>query len=91
MSGTERRPFGASERAALMRAFGERVGRHRLAAGLSEEELAARCGVSASSIKKTELGRKEPRLSLILMLCTRLGLSPDALMRGLLVRKGARR
>jgi DNA-binding CsgD family transcriptional regulator len=70
----------ANRRTALARAFGERVRSLRLAADLSEGELAARCGVPRPTIIKTEDGRSEPRLSLILTLCDGLGASPEGLM-----------
>jgi transcriptional regulator with XRE-family HTH domain len=70
----------ASERVALMRAFGEKLRELRVARGLSPRELAGRCRISPSTISKTELGRGEPRLSLILILCDGLDVSPDALM-----------
>jgi DNA-binding CsgD family transcriptional regulator/DNA-binding XRE family transcriptional regulator len=69
----------------VTRAFGERIRDLRIEAGLSEGDLAARCGVARSTIKKTELGRGEPRLSLILTLCDGLGVSPGVLMGDLLV------
>jgi transcriptional regulator with XRE-family HTH domain len=68
---------------AAARAFGERVRRLRVAAALSEDELARRCGLV--TISKIETGRREPRLSQILMLCDGLGVSPDTLMRDLVV------
>jgi transcriptional regulator with XRE-family HTH domain len=45
---------------------------------MSRGELASRCGVSPSTVGKSETGRCEPRLSLIL--CDGLDLRPDALM-----------
>jgi ribosome-binding protein aMBF1 (putative translation factor) len=68
VSHTGARLLDASERAALTRAFGERVRDHRDRAGLSQEELASRCGVRVSTISNTERGGNEPRLSLILIL-----------------------
>jgi transcriptional regulator with XRE-family HTH domain len=66
---------------ATVRAFGERVRRLRITAALSEDELARRCGLV--TISKIETGRREPRLSQILMLCDGLGVPPDTLMRDL--------
>jgi DNA-binding CsgD family transcriptional regulator/DNA-binding Xre family transcriptional regulator len=73
----------------MARAFGERVRSLRIAADLSEGELAARCGVSRPMLAKTEVGSTEPRLSLILTLCDGLGVSPDGLMAGLLAASSA--
>jgi DNA-binding CsgD family transcriptional regulator len=64
----------------VARAFGERVRSLRIAADLSEGELATRCGVPRPTIVETEAGGGEPRLSLILTLCEGLGVSPDGLM-----------
>ncbi len=70
----------ASERMALAHAFGTRLRELRVAGGLTRGQLASRCRVSASTICKSELGRGEPRLSLILILCDGLGVSPTELM-----------
>jgi transcriptional regulator with XRE-family HTH domain len=70
----------ASERMMLMRAFGEKLQQLRVAAGLSRAQLASKCRISPSSVTRTELGQSEPRLSLIVMLCDGLGVSPDTLI-----------
>jgi transcriptional regulator with XRE-family HTH domain len=70
----------ASERIELKRAFGRRLRDLRVAAGLSPDEFASKCRMSPSTISKTELGRSEPRLALILILCNGLDVSPDALI-----------
>jgi transcriptional regulator with XRE-family HTH domain len=70
----------ASERIALSRAFGARVRELRLAAGLTRAQFARRCRLPTSTISQAELGRGEPRLVLILILCDGLRVSPDALM-----------
>ncbi len=67
----------------MMRAFGERLRDLRLTAGLNRWQLARRCRISSSKIRKTELGRSEPSLSLILILCDGLDLPPDTLIGGL--------
>lgn len=73
--------------ATLTEAFGERVRSLRVAAGLSEEELASRSDVvRTTTIYKIELGLKEPSLSLILKLCDGLRASPNALLRDLLTK-----
>jgi transcriptional regulator with XRE-family HTH domain len=64
----------------LMRAFGEKLRHLRVAAGLSRAQLAGKCRISPSTVSKTELGHSEPRLSLILILCDGLDLSPNALI-----------
>ncbi len=70
----------ASERVALTRAFGQALCELREAAELSPAELARRCRISQSTVSKTELARREPRLSLILILCAGLEVSPDTLL-----------
>ena len=42
--------------------FGDVVREHRLAAGLSQEALAERCGVDRKSISRMETGAFSPRL-----------------------------
>ena len=42
-------------------AFGERLRRHREAAGLSQEELAARAGLAANSVSALERGERRRR------------------------------
>jgi DNA-binding NarL/FixJ family response regulator len=56
----------------------------RTAKGLSEGEFAGACGVPLSTITRTEIGSKEPQLSLILSLSAGLGVSPGALVEDLL-------
>jgi DNA-binding CsgD family transcriptional regulator len=67
----------------VARAFGERVRGLRTAKGLSEGELAEKCGVPRATITRTEIGSKEPQLSLILSLCSGLGVSPAVLVEDL--------
>lgn len=50
----------------------------RLRAGLTQEELAARSGVSAHSISVLEAGRRRPRLSSVNRMADALGLDPTA-------------
>jgi len=65
----------------LTRLFGERMRELRLAAGLSPSRLASRCGVSAETIRKAELGHlAEPGLVLILSVCNGLRVKPDSLL-----------
>jgi transcriptional regulator with XRE-family HTH domain len=64
----------------LMREFGQTLRRLRLAAGLTPSRLAHKCRVSPVTITKAESGVSEPRLSLILILCDGLGVTPDTLI-----------
>jgi transcriptional regulator with XRE-family HTH domain len=79
----EQRLRAASERMMLTRAFGEKLRGLRVAAGLNRKQLAHKCRLSPSTISKTELGRSEPSLSLILIFCDGLRVSPNALIGGL--------
>jgi ribosome-binding protein aMBF1 (putative translation factor) len=56
------------ERNALLRAFGERLRRHRRAAGLSQDQLAASTFMSHDRISNLELGLTAPTLPLVLLL-----------------------
>ncbi|MGE7437188.1 ATP-binding protein [Kitasatospora sp. NPDC001175] len=56
--------------------FGEALRRHRLRAGLTQEELAERSGVSVHAISVLEAGRRSPRLSSVSRLAAGLGLEP---------------
>ena len=77
------RAQAASERMMLMRVFGERVRQLRLGQGVTPKRMASKCRVSPEAIRKVEAGRSEPALSLILILCDGLGVSPDELIGGL--------
>ena len=58
--------------------FGARLRRHRLDAGLSQEELAERAGLSARGISDLERGRRRtPQRQTIDLLARALGLSPE--------------
>lgn len=48
--------------------------RARLAAGLSQAELATRAGVSRMTVQQIEAGAKDPRVSTVLVLFRALGL-----------------
>lgn len=67
----------------LTEAFGRRLQDLRVAGGLTQGQLASKCRLSSSTISKAELGQREPRLWLILILCDGLGLSPQELIGGL--------
>ena len=64
------------------RAFAANLTRLRLAAGLTQDELSARSGVSQSNISALEKGTWEPRLSTILALAKAFGVAPAALLPG---------
>lgn len=59
------------------RSFGELLRRYRIAAGLTQEELAERAGLSARAIGALETGdRRAPRKDTVALLATALGLAP---------------
>ena len=58
-------------------AFGELLRQHRLAAGLTQELLAARAGLSAHGIQKLEHGTTRPYRATVQRLALALELSPD--------------
>src|ERR1700727_1538992 len=60
-----------------MPSFGELLRQHRLAAGLTQEALAERAGVSAKAISDLERDPdRTPRLDTIVLLADALGLEP---------------
>ncbi|MCI0464798.1 MAG: helix-turn-helix domain-containing protein [Gemmataceae bacterium] len=60
--------------------FATRLRRLREALGLSQSELAARCGLSIDSLQNWEQNRVRPRLSALIQLAQCLGVSLDALV-----------
>jgi transcriptional regulator with XRE-family HTH domain len=61
-----------------------RLKRLREAAGLTQQELAARAGLSISAVTQTEGGqKKDPRLSTVIALAKVLGVTLDELAGGL--------
>src|SRR5690348_3261477 len=69
---------GTSMPAAAMATFGQLLRRHRLAAGLSQEALAERSGLSVRGLSDLERGaRRAPRAETIGMLADALDLSPS--------------
>jgi len=64
------------------RAFAANLARLRAAAGLTQDQLAAKSGVSQSHISALEKGTWEPRLSTILALAKAFGVAPAAFVPG---------
>jgi transcriptional regulator with XRE-family HTH domain len=60
----------------------DRLRRIREELGLSQSELAARCGLSIDSIQNWEQGRTQPRLPALMQLAACLGVSLDTLVTG---------
>lgn len=59
----------------LIAAFAETLRSERLAAGLSQEDLAARADVSARHVSFLETGRRQPTLTIMMALSDGLGTS----------------
>lgn len=62
--------------------FGEAVRERRLAAGLSQEELAERCGVDRKSISRMETGTFSPRLDSVMNVAEALDVPLSTLFAG---------
>jgi transcriptional regulator with XRE-family HTH domain len=65
----------------LQKAFGLAVRQHRLAGGLSQEELADRAGLHRTYVSQIERGLKSPSLNALTSLAEALGTAPHALLR----------
>ncbi len=78
-TGKQRRPWtGRAMGTDEVREFGGLLRRHRIAAALSQEELAARAGLSARGVSDLERGaRTAPRLETVRLLADALGLDPE--------------
>jgi transcriptional regulator with XRE-family HTH domain len=60
--------------------FGATLRRLREAAGLTQEQLGARCGMDLSAVSRLERGHRNPRLSTLVRLAGALGVPPAALL-----------
>jgi predicted ATPase/DNA-binding XRE family transcriptional regulator len=61
-----------------VRSFGDLLGAYRRAAGLTQEELAGRAGLSSDAVSLLERGlRTSPRASTVALLAGALGLAPE--------------
>jgi transcriptional regulator with XRE-family HTH domain len=63
--------------------FGRNLCLVRRRCGYSQEQLAARAGLSRDTIHKLEGGKRSPRLGTLLVLADTLGVSPCELLEGL--------
>jgi transcriptional regulator with XRE-family HTH domain len=71
-----RRPDGQP---VILKRFALRLRAMRVAAGLSQTELAARCGLHKLTIGRLEAGRQEPKWPTLLILAEALGVGLEAL------------
>lgn len=60
--------------------FGERLKKYRLQAGLTQEELAARCGMQKQSISRYEKSAREPNIRIASSLAKALNISLETLI-----------
>ena len=60
--------------------FGAKVRRLRDAAGLTQEQLGARCGMDLAAISRIERGLKDTQLSTIVRLAHALDVTPASLL-----------
>jgi transcriptional regulator with XRE-family HTH domain len=61
-------------------AFGQVLRKHRLAAGLSQEQLSLESGVQRNFISLIETGQNQPTISTIFKLATAMGIKPSRLI-----------
>lgn len=66
---------------ALIKAFASVLRERRVAAGMTQEELADRAGVDRTYIGLLERRLRQPSLSAIVSIATALALAPDALLK----------
>ena len=64
----------------IRRVVGENVRRYRVAAGLSQEELAARMGVDQGYVSNLEMGRRNPTVVTVWHAAMALSVSPATLL-----------
>ncbi|MGH2969023.1 MAG: helix-turn-helix domain-containing protein [Solirubrobacteraceae bacterium] len=63
-----------------MAAFGAKLRRLRKEAGLTQEQLGARCGMDLAAVSRLERGLKDARLSTIVRLAHALDVTPASLI-----------
>ena len=73
--------FGHSALVAIspQRAFGDRIRELRLAVGMTQEDLAERCGLFRTYMSRIETGKANPTLTMIHALAGSLGVPVPAL------------
>jgi len=64
-----------------MSAIHERISMHRKAAGLTQEQLGAKLGISGQAVSKWEKGDSLPDILLLPELCDIFGITTDDLLR----------
>lgn len=74
--------LGTTMKNEVSRLLGPRIAALRKAAGLNQQTLAARLGVSASAIGMYEQGRREPSAQTLVAMAEVFGVSTDFLLTG---------
>ena len=64
---------------APQKAFGSRIKELRLLAGMTQEDLAERCGLFRTYMSRIETGQANPTLTMIHALATSLAVTPGSL------------
>jgi transcriptional regulator with XRE-family HTH domain len=72
-----------AKRTTVLTSFGENIRRARIAQSLSQEELAARCGLHRTYVGAVERGERNIGLLNVIAIARALGISPSVLMEGL--------
>ena len=72
-------PHSAPVATSPQRSFGARVRELRRAAGMTQEDLAERCGLFRTYMSRIETGKANPTLTMIHALAASLGVSVPAL------------
>lgn len=72
---------GRLSREEILKRFGERLREHRLRAGLSQENLAAKAGLDRTYVGGVERGERNAALVNIIRLAEALGIEPHQLLR----------
>jgi transcriptional regulator with XRE-family HTH domain len=70
------------EQHAMNESIGNRISKYRKEKGLTQEELAAKLGVSSQAVSKWENDASCPDISLLPQLCRTLGITTDELLTG---------
>ncbi|HEY6761088.1 MAG TPA: helix-turn-helix transcriptional regulator [Baekduia sp.] len=67
----------------VVQAFARNLRAARIAAGMTQEDLALATGLDMSNISRYEAGDREPRITMVAKLAAHLDVSPGELLDGL--------
>ena len=60
--------------------LGEELRKSRIAAGLTQEELAFKAGISRNYVSLLELGEKSPTVHILLRICKAIGIRASTIV-----------